>query len=740
MATRRSARTIFSAIAAMLALVLAVPTAAVEPSRATREGPNRERAVVLLAAEPTATAVGSVQGAEARAYRAELAQDRAAFKDWLARNAPQARVLSEYDTVLNGLSIELRGASAAALANGPGVASVLTPTWMSPSMDRSLESDLVNWQGATGHDPAVPGSAVGQDVFIGIIDTGIDQNHPFFEVSTDAANDDYYRNSDGSCKYVNTDANNETEFTSCKVIIAKVFNTDPTFTAQDFYGHGTHVAGTTAGNSGTLSNTGLMSGVAPAAVLGNYNVFPGTTGSASSDDIALAVDEAVADEMDVLNLSLGGTPEAGYDVLDLALRTAADAGVISAVAAGNSGPGAGTVESPGWAPWVLTAGASTNPHFSGQEVAHAEAQTAGAAVGDFAPFDADAATQTLEPVTAAYVSWDALDGRGIGEACDTRRIDGSAVSGKIALVNRGSCTFTTKLRSAESLGAIGVIVANNVAGDPTAMGHDGTEPFPSIPAVMVSKTYGASLATATDDQITVGGEIVEREGTPDIIAGFSSRGPIATPDGLIVKPDMTAPGVNVNSSVPCSEGGACGFAYFQGTSMATPHLAGSAAAILWNRNWNDVGDFPDVASFNQRDEQVKSLLVNNAEDGVVTDHVTGANLVGVNDEGAGRLELAEAFGEAFHAAPVAFNIGVLDRGVTTGSATVTLSGELGGVTATASTPSLAGVTATASPSGNQVTLTLTAARGVRGDAEGTVTVSNGLGGEIHLVYFARFGR
>ena len=720
MGTTLSLRSFFSlTLAVSLLFSMTLSAAAIsENGAARRQGANPDRAVVLLESPSTAAAVGSAHGAAADAHRASIAGERAAFKDWLTRNAPQARVLWEYDTVLNGLSVELRGASVNALRNAPGVSEVLTPTWMSPSMDTSLP--LVGWPQATGSNPTVAGSSVGQDVLVGIIDTGIDQNHPFFEVNR--ANRDFYVNK-GKCTYDYSDGTgpNFEEFTSCKVVVAKVFNADPSFTPQDIFGHGTHVAGTAAGNSGTASNTGPMSGVAPAAVLGNYNVFPGETGEASSDDIAVAVDQAVFDGMDVLNLSLGGTPAAGYDILDLALRDAADAGVISAVAAGNSGPGAQTIESPGWTPWVLTAGASTNPHFIGQKATSA-AGTAGAAVGDFDAFPDPA-------ITASFVWWDTIDGRGTGEACDTRGVTTNLI-GKIALVKRGTCTFTTKVRAAESLGAIGTVVFNNVAGDPTAMAHDGTDPFPTIPAVMVGNAYGKALTAFTGGDLTVGGPISEQAGIADILAGFSSRGPAATPDGLIVKPDMVAPGVNVNSSIPCDESG-CGFAFFQGTSMATPHLAGSAAALIWNRGWQ--------VAFDSRDEQVKSLLVNNSLDGVVKDHVTGLELVKVTDEGSGRLELVGAFGEVFYADPVAFNVGVVGRRALSGVATVTLSGEFGTATASASVPTLSGVTAVVSAVDGEVTLTLTRAHGVRGDAEGVVTISNGSDGSIHLVYFARFG-
>src|SRR5207245_9848764 len=108
-----------------------------------------------------------------------------------------------------------------------------------------------------------------------------------------------------------------------------------------------------------------MFGIAPGAWLGNYNVFPGNVDNARSEDILYAVDAAIADGMDFLNLSLGGSYHGNNDLLANGLDNAVDAGLVVAVAAGNSGPGAGTLESPGRARKVITVAASTNQHFVG---------------------------------------------------------------------------------------------------------------------------------------------------------------------------------------------------------------------------------------------------------------------------------------------------------------------------------------------------------------------------------------
>ncbi|MGH8873680.1 MAG: S8 family serine peptidase, partial [Acidimicrobiia bacterium] len=294
----------FSRLSALLAAALVAALLGVAPASGAQAGANFERLVVLLEGDPVATALGTVHGPEADAYRAELAAGRAALKDWMQTNVPQAQIVWEYDTVLNAVSVDLQGADAAALAAGPGVRQVLHPTWMQPVMDTSLP--LVNWDDATGFTTSTEDVPVGEGVFVGIIDSGIDQDHPFFDDSGPL-----FQNSEGSCKYAVADPG-QTQFTSCKVLVAKVFHPDET-SAEAIESHGTHVAGTAGGVSNTASDTGAMSGAAPAALLGNYNVFPGTVASASSDDIAVAVEVAVEDGMDVLNLSLGGSPLAGYD-------------------------------------------------------------------------------------------------------------------------------------------------------------------------------------------------------------------------------------------------------------------------------------------------------------------------------------------------------------------------------------------------------------------------------------------
>src|SRR5207244_6295971 len=250
--------------------------------------------------------------------------------------------------------------------------------------------------------------------------------------------------------------------------------------AQAIQDHGTHTAGIAAGVTGkTAVVNGVsiddMSGIAPGAWLGNYNVFPGGVLDARNEDNLKAVDAAIEDGIDVLNLSLGGSFHGNNDLLANVLDNAVDAGLVVAVAAGNSGPGAGTLESPGRAPKVITVGASTNQHFVGQPFTYPAGvgTTIGAAVGDFPALP-----------TASYTLFDT-------HSTSCTSVDPGA-SGNLAIIDRGGCTFSTKVRNAIAAGAIGVLVINNVAGDPTAMAKDGGG-GDDLPAVMIGKDEGAAL-------------------------------------------------------------------------------------------------------------------------------------------------------------------------------------------------------------------------------------------------------
>ena len=589
-------------------------------------------AIILLSAQPLSSYTGDIPGYAATMpapgakldldspaaihYASFLASQRSFAKMYLAQFAPEVTVTYEYSTVLNGLAVNLNGADVKELKGLPGVVDAVNSFAVHTDMNRSptLIGAPTLWAADGGQANA------GAGIKIGIIDTGIDFTHPFLTDNSllppagfpkcDAL-DSSVGQANVACKYV-----------SDKVIVAKMFCTQAVcvaFDAQAKQDHGSHVSGTAAGVANTCAPfvSCTMSGIAPKAFLGAYNVFPGNVTDASSADIAMAVDAAVADGMDVLNLSLGGTPTQ-HDPLVTAVNDATDAGVVVAIAAGNAGPSSGTIESPGIAEKVITVGASTNPHFVGIPVSPAGLGTVGAALGSFNDFGvvSNAAYSTTSPTNG----------------CTAIK---NNIAGEIALIARGACTFSTKIRNAQTAGATGVIVYNNVLGDPTAMGQDGTPNQPTIPAVMVSRPNGLNMASATTKTVSIDGttrmEFFSDGPSADIIAGFSSRGPAFIGNTLLkeIKPDVVAPGVNVYSSILMSSCASppC-FAFFQGTSMATPHVAGAAALLKQlHPNWSPA--------------QIKSALVQSAARPVKSSS-TGNPLPNPMDRGSGRINLAAA--------------------------------------------------------------------------------------------------
>jgi minor extracellular serine protease Vpr len=329
----------------------------------------------------------------------------------------------------------------------------------------------------------------------------------------------------------------------------------------------------------------------------------------------------------------------------MGLDNAVDAGVVVAVAAGNSGPGAGTLDSPGRARKIITVGGSTNQHFVGQPFTYPAGggTTIGAAVGDFDPLPGG--------------SFELFDTHSNGCASVA-----SGASGKLAIIDRGVCTFSQKVANAKAGGAIAVLIINNVAGDPIAMAR--TAGFDDdIPAVMISKDNGAALRTS--GATTASAEATFQEfitpANADIAYGSSSQGPTLV--DFAVKPDMASVAVNVLSSITCVDKPAgcpdngSGWAFFTGTSMATPHIAGGAAVLLQL--------YPDWTP-----AQIKSALVNRA-DMVVKDAVTGTHDVGPTLQGGGRQNLSVSAEATTWMDPVSASFGRVTVGHPT-SATITL--------------------------------------------------------------------
>jgi subtilisin family serine protease len=592
-------------------------------------------AIVQFQDEPLSTSVKTkpAQGKKidfnsntVKAYRAQLNTVRNNFKAWLKANAPAAKVTGEFDIALNAVSVSLNGTSLATLQQAQNVKSVDYENLYhlnASDPDLGLINAIEAWQQGGGAAHA------GEGVKVAIIDTGIDIHHPCFD----------------DTGYPQQKQLGDRRFTNNKVIVAKVFNNRTVsfgYTAEAIAEHGTHVAGTVACNSGTpavvngVSIPYGISGVAPRALLGNYNVFPADVADARDEDIFDALEEAYRDGFDVANMSLGGGYRGVQDLVMAAVDRLDKANMVVAIAAGNSGPGYQTIESPGAASRALTAGASTVGHYVGSPVT-VNGHTYGAASGDFATVSSDL-TAPLAVVT---------QNGSLGTACAA--LPAGSLAGKIALISRGTCSFSAKIRNAQAAGAVAVLMVNNVVGDPIAMGQDGTPNQPTIPAYMLSRADGISLLGANGSATTISASFSYfQTANSDIMASFSGWGPTLV--DFRIKPDVVAPGVNVLSSIPLAFcGGKPCWAFFQGTSMSSPHLAGSAAIVHWL--------YPDWDA-----ATIRSAIVNTADDTTLKNFINGAPFGDVNVVGAGRENLLAAVNAAVALDPVSVSFGAVPTG------------------------------------------------------------------------------
>jgi subtilisin family serine protease len=598
---------------------------------------DRNYALVQLDGEPLASYVKTrpmagkkidFDKSTTKAYRARLAALRNDYKAWLRANVPQASVSGEFDISLNAVSVKLGGATLAQLAAAPMVRSAQYQGLYYPN---AADPDLAIIRATEAW--ALAGGAVdaGAGVKIAIVDSGIDVGHPCFS-------DDNYP--------AHPQVGNP-NFTNNKVVAARVFNNKTPaqrHTPEAVDSHGTHVAGTVACNFETptvvdgVTLPYAMSGVAPRALLGNYNVFPGTVGNARSEDILNALEAAYADGFDIANMSLGGDANGIQDLLTVAVDNLDRANMVVTISNGNSGPGYRTVGSPGSAERGLTAGASSVGH----EIFH-QVTVAGtsyrAVKGDFGPGPVTAPLRVL--VDASNPS------NGLSLACSP--FASSSLTGTVALISRGACSFSAKLRNVQAAGGAGAIVVNNAPGT-IVMGQDGTADQPTIPGFMVDPADAAALKAADtqDAALPQFGVYEAVTANNDIIGDFSSWGP--TDVDFRIKPDVMAPGVNVVSSIPRSYcGGAPCFAFFNGTSMAAPHLAGSAAIVRQQHpTWSAA--------------EVRSAIVNTADREAVKGLDNFSIVVDANKVGTGRVNVLAAVQASVALDPVSLSFGAVPSG------------------------------------------------------------------------------
>lgn len=642
-------------------------------------------------------------------------------------------VTGEASTLLNAVFVSAPRERIAELAAIPGVAGVVP--LRSYKLDLNQAVKLVDAGGAWTALGGVANAGLG--IKIGILDTGIDQTHPAFQDPALTAPAGYPICTGSDC-----------DFTSNKVIVARSYvkmlaagtsSSNPAadsrpddYSPRDRTGHGTAVASVAAGN--TTSGLVTITGMAPHAFLGNYRIFgsPGVNDTTSDDVIIAAAEDAMADGMDMISLSLGApafsgpldagavcqqSPGVPCDPLASAMEAAVQAGMIVVVAAGNSGqtgtvqPGYNTISSPGDAPSVITVGATTNSHsFPESVTVPGTSQSYQAYLGN--------GSLPASPLTAPAVDLQTL---GIGtQACAA--LPAGSLSGAIALIERGNCTFLTKLQNAVAAGAVGVIFYMADGSTPISPGGlTGT----STPAVMVSNSDGTALVGYIDSNagqsLTIDPAQTEQPvGFYNQLASFSSQGPVTGTSAI--KPDLVAVGTNLYMAAQSYDPlgalyGANGYTVANGTSFATPMVTGAAAMVKQSHpGWTPA--------------QVKSALVNSATQDVPQDDAGHA--VAALSIGAGKLDAGLAVAATVTANPPTLSFGVLTKLplsqqivlTNNGSASVTLAIGSDNAHAAASVNMAFDQTSVTLAPGASATVNVTISGGVPGGAaySGAVTV------------------
>ncbi|MEM1091425.1 MAG: S8 family serine peptidase, partial [Pseudomonadota bacterium] len=562
-------------------------------------------------------------------YRAYLERESTkAIADGELRLARELRPRYRYDLLTNGVSLDLSADEAAELAAVDGVKRIYPVTIQRPSTDSGPV-----WIGA----PEAWGASgtMGEGVVVGVIDSGVNWDHPAFaDVGGDGYDHDNPRGRQfGLCGNAQVRCND-------KLIGVYDFTQEGARLGQDTDGHGTHVASTAVGNvrtSNVVGNTASIqldvSGVAPHANLITYKVCLADDPATPEDEnfcvldaILAALEQIVVDQVPVVNYSIGGSSSNPWEDSDTrAMLAARAAGTLIVTSAGNSGSEPGTITSPANAPWMLAVANSThNRRF--QNVL--DSMTGGnaapppdlAGVGFTGPFG---------PVPIVYAGdfGNALCGSGEAElqsSCDahtgrTNPFAPGTFNGEIVVCDRGTYGRIEKGFNVRAAGAGGYVLANTAAQGESTVSDDHC-----LPATHLGRRDGDELRA----WLNAGGEglrariagqgVVVDDSLGDRVSASSSRGPDAFVPGVI-KPEVAAPGSNILAA------GLTGntSSFKSGTSMASPHVAGSAALLLGVR--------PELTP-----SQLHSLLVSSAINNGMIDS-NGTSLADAFDVGAGRV-------------------------------------------------------------------------------------------------------
>lgn len=642
--------------------------AAASPSMAQRV---RGEYALVLEDPPLVEQIAAREGLESAA--AEEARQRIQeAQDKLAAELEQRgiAVVSRAHTLVNAVFVRAPQSRLEELRGLPGVrrVSFLPPVKRHLNRAAGLVKAPEAWAALGGMANA------GAGIKIGIIDSGIDVNHPAFQDPSLTAPPGFPKCSPPGSGW------NCSDYTNKKVIVARSYvhilargssSTEPwldsrpdDLSPRDRVGHGTANAMIAAGVTNTSPEGITITGVAPKAFLGNYKIFgsPGVNDYTFDSAIIAALEDAFLDGMDIVTLSLGSpavygpldrgaacglsNPNAVCDIRADAVQNAVSNGLVVVVSAGNEGhlganyPMYNIISTPGTAPAAITVGATTNSHVFLNSVrvlgtgVPSNLQRIDALLGD-GPKPSGALTAPVRDITT-------VDSTGL--ACAS--LPANSLAGAIALIQRGTCTFFTKVSNAQEAGAVGVILYLDNQADAlfSPAGLTGT----AIPAAMIDNASGMALkdflAANPGRQAAIDPSLSEVDASYDEIAAFSSRGPaIGTFD---VKPELVAVGTDMFTATQKYDPNSdmydpSGYSAYSGTSFSVPLVAGAAALVKQKTP-------------NLRPADVKSALVNTASSGIQD---PGAGDADVLTAGAGKLNVDAALRTNVSVDPAALSFG-----------------------------------------------------------------------------------
>lgn len=633
--------------------------------------PGRHEYAVVLKDAPVAERVATraeLGGPAASDHMARIGKARHSLRMELARR--KIPVTGEASLLLNAVFVTATREQAEGLRGLDGVRRVELQPALRLHLNKALDLMRVPqaWSLAGGVENA------GAGVKIGVIDTGIDKDHPAFQ-------DTALPMPSGFPKGRPEDLAN----TSNKVIVARSYvaqlpepNAAPErsrpddTTPRDRVGHGTAAAMIAAGRR-VQGPVATITGVAPKAWLGNYKVFgsPGVNDSTRTAVLIQALEDAIRDGMDIVTLSLGSPsqygplatsqdcgpgntgfniPQSACDVRAYAIENAVGLGVAVVVSAGNDGdlafeqfPTFNSIHTPGTAPSAITVGASTNAH-----VLFASVRVTGTGVpGELTSINAlfGNGPRPNPPLTAPLTDVTTVQNDAFG--CSP--LANNTLAGSIALVKRGVCTFADKVRNAQRAGAVGVVIYQPEGIEsifsPASLAETG------IPAALIGNSTGVALKNFVGVNrgraVTMDAARSERPyDFPDEVSAFSSRGP-ATGTSAI-KPELVAVGTSLYTATQSLDPNGdlhdpSGFTAAQGTSFSAPMVAG-ALAMVKQRNQGFVPG------------QLKSAVVNSAFEQVKDERGLLASILEV---GAGKLDAAAAVETPATIEPATLNFGVI---------------------------------------------------------------------------------